>query len=353
MAEDLGQPRTEAPSPRRREESRQEGQVALSHDASAALLLLAGVGTLWYAGQSVGAALLGALRSGLAFHAPADWVPAHAIVSMRWLAGQTGHAVGLIVALLFVVALATGVLQAGVRVTLSPLVANWERLSPAHGWSRLMSLDGAARGISVTLKLAIVSAVLAWFLSDRGRLLAILEHSSLGQCVAAGWWLALQTAAVIAGAFLAIGAADYVYQRIRHEQRLKMTPEELKREHREDEGDPHVRARIRKLQRAVAERKMVHEVPKATVVLTNPTHIAVALRYDRSTMAAPRVIAKGDGLIARRIVEVARQHGVPVVERKPIARFLYRSVRIGGEVPVELYHALAEILAYVYRLRRS
>lgn len=353
MADEHSQPRTEAATPRRRQEAREQGQVALSHDLSAALTLLACLGWLWWGGAAVARQLLTALHNGLRWPQSAEWQESQTIVAAHWLAGQTVAIGGVLVAVAFLVALGSGLAQAGFQISFKPLAANWERLSPATGWSRLISWDAAVRGIAVLLKVSVVGVVLIWFLGERGVLLALLAEGTLGRSAAAAWRLALETGAVIAAAFLAAAAADYTYHRLRHELRLRMTREELKQEHKEDEGDPHVRARIRRLQREAAERKMIHEVPKATVVLTNPTHFAVAIRYDRHTMAAPKVIAKGSDRFARRIADVARQHGVPVLERKPLARLLFKTVRIGQEIPAELYQALAEILAYVYRLKRA
>lgn len=353
MADDLGQPRTEAATPRRRLEAREQGQIALSQDLSAAIILLTCLAALWWAGRGVAVQLLGAVRNGLQWPVSAEWESGNTIVAAHWLTGQLAASAGMIVGVLFVVSLAIGLAQAGFHISFKSMEANWERLSPASGWSKLMSWDGVVRGISVLLKVSVVSAVLVWYLSDRVHLLGILGQGTLGRGVAAGWQLALETALVIAGGFFVVGAADYLYQRLRHEQRLRMTREEVKQEHKEDEGDPHVKSRIRRLQREAAERKMIQDVPKATVVLTNPTHFAVAIRYDRYTMSAPMVIAKGSDRFARRIADVARKHGIPVVERKPLTRLLYKSVKIGQTIPAELYAALAEILAYVYRLKRA
>jgi flagellar biosynthetic protein FlhB len=353
LSDDNGQPRTEAASPRRREEAREQGQIALSHDLSAAIILLTCLAALWWTGRGIALQLLGAVQNALRWPVSADWESGHTVMTAHWLSGQLLATVGLMVGVLFVVSLAMGLSQAGFHVSMKPLETNWERLSPATGWSKLLSWDGVVRGISVLLKVSVVGAVLVWYRADRVHLLGILGQKTLGRGVAAGWQLALETALVIAGGFFVVGAADYLYQRLRHEQRLRMTREEVKQEHKEDEGDPHVRAKIRRLQREAAERKMIQDVPKASVVLTNPTHFAVAIRYDRFSMAAPMVIAKGSDRFARRIAEVARQHGIPVLERKPLARLLYRSVKIGQTSPSELYQALAEILAYVYRLKRA
>jgi len=353
MAEDLGQPRTEAATPRRREEAREQGQVALSQDLSAAIALLTVMVVLWWGGRDVGLQLMSAVRSALRYPTTSDWQSSHTVMTAVWVSGQLAASVGLIVGLLFVVSLGVGLAQAGFSVSFKPLEAKFERLSPTSGWEKIVSWDATVRGISVMLKVSAVIAVLVWYLADRAHLLGLLGKKTLALGVSAAWQLALETSLVLAGSFFVVGAADYLYQRLRHEQRLKMTREELKQENKETEGDPHVRARIRRLQREAAERKMIQDVPKATVVVTNPTHFAVAIRYDRHTMTAPMVIAKGSDRFARRIADVARQHGIPVLERKPIARFLYRSVKIGQAIPPELYQAFAEILAYVYRLKRA
>ncbi|MFO1093815.1 MAG: flagellar biosynthesis protein FlhB [Planctomycetaceae bacterium] len=353
MADDLGQPRTEAATPRRRQEAREQGQIALSHDLSAAIVLLTCLAAFWWAGRGIALQLLGAVRNALHEPASADWGVGQTLITVHWLTGQLAATTGLIVGAIFVVLLIVGLAQAGFTVSFKPLETNWERLSPVNGWTRLLSWDGAVRGISALFKVSVVATVLVWYLGDRVQLLRILGQKSLGRGIAAGWQLTLETAFVIAGGFFVIGASDYLYQWFRNEQKLKMTREEVKQEHREDDGDPHVKARIRRLQREAAEKKMIQDVPKATVVVTNPTHFAVAIRYDRYTMAAPMVIAKGSDRFARRIADVARQHGIPVLERKPLARLLYRSVKIGQTIPQELYQALAEILAYVYRLKRA
>ncbi len=351
--EDHGQPRTEAATPRRRKEAREQGQIALSQELSASILLLACIAALWWTGATVGATMLHAMRDSLTFPETVQWRTGETVIAARWFSGQVAATTGLIVGLLFAVGLATGFLQSGFHISFKPLATNWERLSPARGWSKFMSWDGAVRGLSVSIKVSVVGGLLAWFLSNRTALLGILGHGTLARGIAATWSLALQSAAVVAGSFFVIGAADYLYQRLRHEQRLKMTREEVKRENKEDEGDPQIRSRLRKLQRDASERKMIQDVPKATVVITNPTHLSVALQYDRHTMAAPKVIAKGSGLFARRIREVAAEHGIPVIERKPLARLLYKSVKIGQTIPAELYQALAEILAHVYRIKRN
>jgi flagellar biosynthetic protein FlhB len=193
---------------------------------------------------------------------------------------------------------------------------------------------------------------LAWaVLRGRGGLLVAAGDGDVGHLAARGWDLTLRLALSVAAALFLLGAADYGFQRFRFERALRMTRQEVKEELKREEGDPAVRARVRQVQREMARRRMMAAVPKASVVVTNPTHVAVALRYERGVTAAPRVVAKGEGFVAERIKELARRHGVPVVERRPLARALFKAVAIGQEIPRELFYVVAEVLAYVYRLR--
>jgi flagellar biosynthetic protein FlhB len=181
--------------------------------------------------------------------------------------------------------------------------------------------------------------------------LTAFDKQNLASVVGQTWEIGLLLSLAVAAAFVLVGVVDYILQRLRFEASLRMTRDELKEEIKREEGDPHVKARIRKLARELSRRRMMRDVPRAAVVVTNPTHLAIALRYDKGTLGAPRVVAKGAGYVARRIVETARRHGVPVVERKPVAQALYKAVKVGHEIPAALYQAIAEVLAYVYRLR--
>jgi flagellar biosynthesis protein FlhB len=198
-----------------------------------------------------------------------------------------------------------------------------------------------------------VALLVFWVLLHQVDHVSTAGHGTVERATALGWRLAVLLGLAIAAAMVVIGLLDYLFQRWRHEQDLKMTRRELKEERREDEGDPHMRARIRKLQREVGQRKMMQEVPNATVVITNPTHIAVALQYERGLTNAPKVVAKGADLLAMQIRRIAGRHGVPVLERKPLAQALYLAVDVDQEIPAEFYHAIAEILAYIYRLNRA
>jgi len=354
MPEDTGQNRSEAPTQRRREKAREEGQVAISADLSAGLLLLAGTFVLWLGGETFGGHILRAVRSGLLYTLRPEWgIPQTSAIAKSAVV-QGLSVLGPILAVLFVIAAAVGLVQAGgFRVSWKPLTPDWGRLSWGKGWKRILSTRSLARGVSSLVKVTAVVLLVFWVLRHQVDDISVAGHGTVERATAIGWRLAILLAMAIAAAMVVIGLLDYLFQRWRHEQDLKMTRRELQDERKEDEGDPHMRARIRKLQREVGQRRMMQEVPNATVVVTNPTHIAVALRYERGAMKAPKVVAKGADLLAMQIRRIAERHGVPVLERKPLARALYSAVDVDQEIPAEFYHAIAEILAYIYRLNRA
>jgi flagellar biosynthetic protein FlhB len=250
---------------------------------------------------------------------------------------------------MFIVALGVGTLQVGLHVVPELVLPRWEKLS--QGWSRAFSQAAVVRGLVAVVKVIVVGLI--GFLVVRGRATQImtLGQGSLAQAAIQAGDIAVRMALAMAATLVVIGVADYGFQRWRYEMMLRMTRQELKEEVRREEGDPQVRGRIRKMQREMLKNRMMRDVPGATVVVTNPTHLAVALKYDRGTMGAPRVVAKGAGYVASRIVDLARRHSVPVVERQAVAQALYKAVPIGQEIPHALFQAVAEVLAYVYRLR--
>jgi flagellar biosynthetic protein FlhB len=243
-------------------------------------------------------------------------------------------------------------LQVGFLFTTEPLAFKLERLNPVEGFKRVVSRRLLFDLVKALLKFGLVGLVA--FLFVRGRLEEMLLVLYLD---AAGFWrtlsnLSLDLALRIGAVFLTLAVLDYLYQRYEHYRSLKMTKQEVKEEMKQLEGDPQLRARLRERQRKVAMQRMLQEVPRATVVITNPTELAVALRYREGEENAPVVVAKGAALVARRIRELAEKHSVPLVENRTVARLLYDKVEVGREIPVELYQAVAEILAVVYSLRR-
>lgn len=349
----FAQERTEPATPRRIQRARSRGQVARSPELAAALGLLGGYLALRVSGPYAWQWLLGLARDawgggwwGAPVLEPAD-LPGLSLRTLLTTAAVAGPP--LVAAAL--VGLAANLAQVGFVLTGQPLVPDLSRLNPLLGLQRLLSRRALVDLAKALLKVAIVGWV-AWR-TIAGRLAelpllagvraeAVLHHVSdmVGAVVLR-----------VGMAWLVLAALDYAYQRWEYQQSLRMTRQEVREELRETEGAPEVRQRIRRRQREVARRRMMAEVPRADVVITNPTHYAVALRYEAETMEAPEVVAKGAGVVARRIREVAEAAGVPVVENPPLARSLYEAVDIGQAIPQALYQAVAEVLAFVYRLK--
>ncbi len=350
MAEGSFQEKTEKATPRKREESRKKGQVARSVDVNSAAMLLAGTLTLFFLSAGLLNSLLRIFQSSFG-HVDPTAVTQNAVVPLliRTVL-QMLTLLGPLLIVLVIVGLLANVGQFGFLVTFEPLVPKPEKLNPLSGLKNLVSVKSLGELVKGVLKLAIVGLVS--YLTLRGRMQQVLESADYG----AGAILLLMSksafALAISGglAIAALGVADFFFQRWQFERSLRMTKEEVREEHKQTEGDPQVKARIRSLQREVARKRMMSKVPEADVVITNPVHLAVALKYDPDEMSAPVVIAKGARKLAERIKEIAQEHSIPIVEDKPLARLLYRSAEVGEEIPIDAYRAVAEILGYIYRL---
>jgi len=256
---------------------------------------------------------------------------------------------------LFLTALLTGLLvnylQVGFLFTTEPLNPQLNRLNPVEGFKKSFSKRSLFELVKLLLKIFLVGIVVVLFIRNNLETLLLTLYQDAG-----GLWetirsLTLNMSLRIAAVFFALSLMDYLYQRYEHNQNLKMTKQEVKEEFKQTEGDPQLRGRLREQQRKIAMQRMMQDVPSATVVITNPTALAVAVRYRETEDEAPVVVAKGAALMAKRIRDVATEHGVSLVENKQVARMLYDQVEIGQEIPVELYQAVAEILALVYKLR--
>jgi len=343
--------KTEQPTQRRREEARAQGQFAYSHELINGLLLMSGTIGLWW----VGVALAGGLSHELQTHLRNPRVELTVGDVPSLLSGLLNRGLQLIGGLLagvFAVSLAANLFQAGLHFNTESLGPKWEKINPAMNWHRIFSTEGLMRGGMAIAKVALIGFAAWWVLSDRGEQVAILGNGALAQSVTTAWGISIELLIATASVLLLIGASDYGWQWYRNEQMLRMSREELKRERKDDEGDPHIQQRRRQRARElVSQRRMLEEVPKATLIITNPTHLAIALRYERGAMGAPVVIAKGRDQFALQIAAKARRHGIPVIERKPVARALFKMVKVGQEIPQTLYVAVSEVLGYVYRLK--
>ncbi len=347
--------RTEKPTPRRMSEARGEGNVAKSTDLSGAVLLIASTVLLVVFGASLvrtmHAVVLRVLEGSAPGLEPSGGVDVG--VAMAWVFTSAGKAVAPLMLILAIVAFVAQFSQVGPLLTAKPLKPKFNRLNPISGVKRLFSRRNLVKTVVNVLKLIFVVgiAVLTIYLV----MPSILALPRLG--ATQGMYFILQLALLLAAwlllALLLLGIIDLIYQRWQHSEDLKMTKQQVKDERRSFDGDPHVKRRRMEMASKLAMQRVNSAVPKADVVITNPTHFAVALKYDADSMHAPRVVAKGADLIAMRIRQVAAANAVPVVERPPLARGLFYGCEVGQEIPAKFYEAVAEILAYVYRTEKS
>ena len=249
------------------------------------------------------------------------------------------------------VAFLANVMQVGFMIAPEKLTPEMSKISPIKGFGRLFSKQSFMELFKSLAKLAIVGGVAYWtVLGEMDNLDVLGKMEVAGICLYI-LKVILKIVIRVSVIMIILAAIDYVFQKWQFEEQLKMTKQEVKEEHKQSEGDPQVKSRIRKLQMDAARKRMMQEVPKADVVVTNPVHLAVAVKYDNFAMNAPQVVAKGAELVAEKIKAVAGEHGVPIVENKELAQSLYKTVEVGEEVPSDFYQAIAEVLAYVYRLK--
>ncbi len=351
MAQDSDLERTEPASQRRLEQAREKGQVPRSPELSTFAVLLAAAASLSVTGIAWTNGLRGIVQRGLILNRPAAFDPDQMGMRLFEAAGAALVALAptivvVLSAALFAPLLLSGWLMVGVG-------ADFSRLSPLSGLGRMFSLRSLVelgKGIAKTALVGGLGALVLW--KVRGDLLALLGEPLSAALPHAGH-LVGRTFLQIVGAFALIVAVDVPYQIWNHHRQLRMTRDELRQEFKETEGNPQIKSRIRSLQREAARRRMMAEVPKADVVVTNPTHFAVAIAYRPEQMAAPRVVAKGRLLLAARIIGVAEDARVPILRTPRLARALYAHAEVGQEIPPALYNACAEVLAYVYQLNHA
>lgn len=343
--------RTEPASPRRREQARQRGQVSRSAELTSALVLLAGYFSLRYAAPGAYRVLLDLTVSTFSHLPTADWTVEGVQQLSLTVLSASGRMLWPVLLAGVVVAVAADLAQVGFVFTLEPLALHFDRLNPLSGMQRLFSRRAAVEFAKSLLKLGLVSWVVYAAIRQQWSMFPTLVEMDLLVALSKLGSLAMTVFLRAALVLLLVAAADFAFQRWDYAQSLKMTKEEVKQEFKETEGNPQVRGKIRERQRALARRRMLADVPKADVVVTNPTHFAVALQYESGRMAAPVVVAKGQDYLAQKIKDIAREAGVAIVENKALARSLFSAVEVGEPVPAELYQAVAEVLAFVYRLK--
>jgi flagellar biosynthetic protein FlhB len=342
--------RTEQATPRKREDARKKGQVARSQELNSVFIILTGILALVIFYNHI----LHGFTDSFYFNLQKIGTDV-TVTNFYQLFIENGKSVISIMApillLLGIVGVLVNIAQVGFMISAESISPKLDKLDIIKGLKRLFSMQTLVNLIRDTIKIIVIAYVA--YLTFKGEMpnYIPLADQGVGQIMIFMCKVSLKIVIRATLVLLILSILDYAYQKFEHEKQLRMTKQEIKDEMKQHEGDPLIKVRIRRIQRELAHSRMLQEVEKADVVVTNPTHIAVALKYDSETMPAPMVVAKGQRLIAEKIKEIAKAAGVPIVENKPLARALFKSVEIGMEIPAKLFKAVAEVLAYVYKLK--
>ncbi len=353
MAEDSGQERTEEPTPRRKQQSRDKGQVARSRELNTMLMMLVSGTAFLVLGPALITTLMSIFREQLNM-SRADIFDPNAMIRLFETA-MLDAIWGLTPFFIVVVAAAVAgpMAMGGISFSSKALAFKWEKLDPIKGLGRLFAVRGLVELLKALAKFLIIGSVAVIFLYNQLDEYLGLGSEDLKPALGHTMHLLLFGFMVIASTLILLAAVDVPFQLWDHNKQLKMTMQEIKDENKETEGNPEVRARVRRVQKEMAQRRMMAEVPNADVVVTNPEHYAVALKYDPETMPAPLLLAKGVDLMAMQIRSIAREHGVMILEAPPLARALHHTTDLDAEIPSGLYLAVAQVLAYVFQLKRA
>lgn len=351
MSESSTQDKTESASPKRRRDARERGQVPRSRDLTTALVMVTGAGLLIGSGSSIMEGAQALMSHALQFSPEVLRDPSQMPLILGKMLIEGFRLVAPVILGLVAIALVAPMLLGGWNFSTNALIPDFSRLNPLAGLARMFSLNGLVELVKNFLKFVLIAGVAAvvWW-GARGELLGLSAEPGRQGLAHAGQ-LILHAFGFLCGILLLIAALDVPYQIWQYEKQLRMTKQEVKDEFKESEGRPEVKSRIRSLQQQMSRRRMMEKVPTADVIVTNPTHYAVALQYKQGKMRAPVVVAKGADQIALAIRELGKQNKVPVLEAPPLARALYRSTELDAEIPVNLYSAVAQVLTYVYQLK--
>lgn len=353
MADEAQQDKTEEATPKRREDARKKGDVPRSRELTMTGVMLSGAGALILLAEPMGKDLLDAFGEGFAIERELIDDPAYLRSAFGQLAGK-----GMLSLLPLAVVLIAAVFLSAVAIggwSFSMKAASFkaERLNPLKGLKRVFSANAINELVKAMAKFALVAAIaIAWLWWSSDDLLA-LGRQPVSVAITNALRICSVSLLVVSSGLIFIAAVDVPFQLWQYQKKIRMTRQQVKDEFKETEGRPEVKSRMRALQQQAATRRMMEDLPTADVVITNPTHFAVALKYDDSNMGAPRVIAKGKDLVAKRIREIATEHGVPLFSAPPLARVLFRTTDIGDEIPARLYTAVAQVLAYIFQLNET
>ena len=352
MAEESDLEKTEPASPRRLEKAREEGQVARSRELVTFVMLTTGLSGLWVMGDMIGGHFSSALRNGLEFERASAFDASHMMVQAGTALLHAMQALMPLLAMMLVAALVAPMMLGGWLFSTQSLAPNFSKMDPVAGIGRMFSANALAELIKTIVKSLLVGGIAWWVLSGNLTSIMALMSEPVRAALPHTLKVVVTSCALIVASLLLVVLIDVPYQLWSHFRKLRMSREDVKNEHKESDGDPQVKAQIRRQQQQMAKRRMMAEVPKADIIVTNPTHFAVALKYSDKDMRAPRVVAKGTDLVALRIRALAEENKIPVLEAPPLTRALYRHTHLGAEIPVALYAAVAEVLAWAYQLHR-
>ncbi len=357
FANDEGGEKTEPATQKKLEDARKEGKVAKSKELTAAFDLIVLFLVLKFFVGYVGNGLLEIFS--FVYGNMDDFVK----VNRSYLSAQavSGFLMNMILKWMMIVlpffifgiaiTLLLSIFQVGWKVSAKPLEPKLSKFNPINGFKRIFSKDSIFNLFMSIVKIALIGIVAYNSLKDKENELFILYDMPLNQAIGLIGDIIIDTGLMISIVYLLVGIADFIYQRIKFRDEMKMSKQEVKDEYKNTEGDPQVKGQQKRRMQEASRRRMMQDVPKADVVITNPTHIAVALKYDPDVSPAPYLLAKGEEYVAQRIKEVAKENGIEIVENKPLARMIYANVDIGAEIPPELYHAVAEVLAMLYNAK--
>ncbi len=352
MAEESpsGGEKTEAPSAKRRDDFRKKGQVAQSKEVQTAslltILLLFWLFYLPIFWKNFTALIFSILQSSGEF----EVTPSSIMVLANYLIQQLAILLAPLLFLVVIIAVFSSLFQFGWLLSSKPLIPDFSKLNPISGFGRFFSKKSIIEVVKSLLKVILVGWIAYSTVIDNFDEALILVDTSIGTTVAYLGKVSALILAKVCAILVLIAFLDFMFVKWELEEKMKMTKQELKEEFKESEGDPHIKAQIRSIQQEMARKRMMADVPQADVVVTNPTHISVAVQYDAKDMDAPRVLAKGSDHVAMKIREIARQNEIPIIENPPVARLLHK-IEIGGHIPEDLFKAVAEILAHVYSLK--
>ncbi len=355
--EGMGGEKTEAATPKKLDDARKEGQVAKSREIANGMGLLAlflllkfWVGTMAVQLTNIFGTFYNKIPDVVTFWHGYMPVNDTKIIFMQMLV-QVLIIILPILALGFLMAFLCDVAQVGWKPTAKPMQPKLSKLNPLSGFKRIFSVNSLVELLKSIAKIGLIVWICYSYLKDKGQLLFLLYDMPLEQALKLVAGTVTDLGIRVSAVYMIIAFADLIYQRVKFSIDMRMTKQEIKEEYKQSEGDPQIKGRIKQKMREVSQRRMMQNLPQADVVITNPTHYAVAVKYDPEIADAPIVLAKGEDFLAARIKEVAKDHKIEIVENKPLARMLYANVDVGEVVPPELYQAVAEVLAFVYKIQ--